>query len=617
MRRSGLGRRFALGAVCWCLLYAAPLAAQSPTQYVFLIDTSGSMVGLPSGRGHANIFPRVKEELVRYLGGLRLGDVVDIRTFDQGVRSQTVFRIDSERARQDAIAHVRALRAEGQTTWVYRSILATATAKREEARRPGAPEIPTLFYVFTDGLDEDPERMSMREMLRQYAKLRQEGDFLIYVTLGVDLPAEDSGVLDEDPYAAHHREARDVVRIGTVQVRAKRLDFGFVEGDLSASRSLALQLDNLEPSEAVLRLEPRFPEVEAAGAVIEVQPSTVDLESSQEVRLRIINRESLPEGKFAGEIHLAAGQQHVQVVPDHIEAAFSTLPGPFATLTLPGKAQRLEFGERKVGAGGPSELTARVELNASAVAERAGFYLRVAPSRRGAAAPVATWNGEPAGERLLTSGERFNDLAFSWPEAPEEAGTFDGEIRLVGERLALAGEALVAGDEEGSQAVAYRLTMLPRPPPLWLRVLEILAALLALLVVLALVYWIVARKPPWVAARRWMLRAGLAKPQLYGKLVYEAPGGERMELKLAGSEPILLGAGTERWEILPDQIEISPRLRRNGEVVTATPKQGEVLYRSNEDPLRHVPLSAHALAHNDSLILSDEREIIFLAFEHK
>lgn len=617
MLLTGVGRTIALAAVCWCMLLARPLAAQSATQYVFLIDTSGSMVGLPPGSGHPVIFPRVTEELVRYLRSLRPGDIVDIRTFDRGLHLDgVVFRIESDADRERAIAHVRGLAAEGRETWVYRSILDTAQAKLEEARRRDAPEIPTIFYVFTDGEDNDQRGLSMREMLRRYADLRQEKDFLIYVTLGIDLPPNDVRALDEFPHAAHHREARDVVRIGTVQVRARRLDFGFVEGESSAPRSLALQLNNLKDEEVHLRLEPRFPEVEAAGGVVEVEPSTVDIESAQRVRLKIINRESLPARRYRGEIHLSSGQPHVQVVPDRVEVALSTLPGPTATVSLPGSGPRLEFKKWVLGEGELPQLTSRVEFNAAALEEGGGFYVSVVPARKGVPAPAATWNGEPVEDRRLTSRERFGELVLSWPEAPDRPEPLTGEVRFLADRLALEGEALVPGSEPGSFAVPYSFTVSEPPPPAWLRGLQILAAVLALLMVLSISYWIIARKSPLEAVRVWLLRTGTAKPRLHGKLVHEITGGERMELALAGTDPVLLGAGTQRWETLPDQIEISPRLRKDTEIVIARTRQGDVSYRS-KDSLGAEPLSGQTLNHNDTLILSDGGEIVFSAFGRK
>lgn len=573
------------------------------------------MVGLPPGSGNAVIFPRVKEELVRYLRSLRPGDIVDVRSFDRGLHSGIVFRIESDADRERAIAHVRGLVAEGRETWVYRSILDTARAKLEEARRRDAPEIPTIFYVFTDGEDNDGRGLSMREMLGQYADLRQEKDFLIYVTLGLDLPPEDVRALAEFPHAAHHREARDVVRIGTVQVRAHRLDFGFVESESSATRSLALQLNNLKDDEVLLRLEPRFPEIEAAGGVVEVEPSTVDMESSQRVRLRIINRESLPARKYQGEIQLSSGEPHVQVVPDRVEVALSTLQGPTATVSLPGHEGLLDFGKWRIGEGELPDLTARVDLNAAALEEGGGFYVTVVPARKGAPAPAATWNGEPVGERRLTSRERIGELVLSWPEAPGRPETLTGEVRFLADRLALEGDALVPGSDPGSFTVPYSLTASEPPPPLWLRAFLILAAVPALLFLIAILYWIIARESPWEALRLWLLRTGMVKPRLYGKLVYEVPDGERMAIALAGSQPILLGAGTQRWETLPDQIEISPRLRKDTEVVIARSRQGEVSYRS-KDSLAAEPLSGQALNHNDTLILSDGDELVFSAFRH-
>ena len=615
MLRSRLIRAAAFVAMCVCALVALPDVAQARTQYIFLIDTSGSMIGLPEGSGNAVIFPKVKAELIRYVTGLDLGDVVDLRTFQDGVQTEVTFRLDSESARRRAIAHIRGLQAGGGTgqTHIYRSILDTARDKSEVAKRLDALEVPTIFYVLTDGLDNDPQRQTMRDMLDEYAELRQENDFLIYVTLSASLSPADVRALEDSPHASHHPNPEDVVRIGTIEIRARRLDFGFIEEEYSNPRSLALQLSNLDDSEVSLDLEPWFPEVEASGAVVELEPATVGLEESRGIRLRIVNRDSLPEDRFEGEIRLSTDRPYVHVVPDRIAVALSTVPGSAATLTLPEQAQQLDFGELRAGAGMASTLRARVELNASARSERSGFYLEVVPAEEDLPAPTAIWNGKPVSATgLLTSNERFNDLLFVWEETPGTVTTYRGEVRLLPERLELLGDALVATGKSG-YAIPYRLQI---RPPAWTRLLFGAAVLMALLVVLGTTLWVVGGKPPWAALRLWLVGNGLASPRLYGKLVYYPPDGARSELLLCGSKPVLLGAGTGQWNDLPDRIEVVPRLRKNMEVVTAQRRAGDISHRSMGS-LVPEPLSGQALSHLDTLILSNRYEITFIHDRHR
>ena len=508
--------------------------------------------------------------------------------------------------RQEAARFVEGLEARGQSTWVYRSILDVA---RDRSVGSGSDTAsPAVFYVFTDGVDNDPEGASMREMLEEFGELKRENDYLVYVTLGVDLPASDSTAFDEHEWGHLRKQPSGVLRLGVVHVRAKHLDFGFVEGELSDPRSMALRLSGVDPDSVRLNIVPSFPEIEAAGGVVEAEPIVIDFEAAGRLRLRIINSESVPEGVFEGELQVSAEQSHLQVLPSRLTAALTTVPLPTATVL--GGDEGLDFGEWRIGDEGPPEARLQVELSAGARSEQTGFYVEVTPDSITPVVPSVAWNGQLVGEGdFLTSTERLNELVFSWPEAPTEDGALAGEVRLGPEALELQG-AGPAPDAEGRVVVPWRLHVLPAPMPWWQQVLYGLLALAVLIVVLLGVVGLISGQAPHKAMRMFFVRAGIASPRLHGQLIYQPPGEEKQELPLSGSQPIRIGVGGDYLPELPDQVEFAPRYRDKKERVVATCREGNAQYRA-DGAYSVEPLDGQPLDRYDVLVMSDKKEVTF------
>lgn len=593
----------ALATAFGSLPVPAPLHAQSGLSYIYLIDTSGSMEGLPAGSGNAVIFPRVKEELLRHLEDMEAGEQVEIRTFDAGIQSRAVFDMASPADRREATRFVEGLEARGQSTWVYRSILDAARDRRSGAESAS----PAAYYVFTDGVDNDPEGASMREMLDQFGELRRENDYLIYVTLGVDLPASDSAAFEDREWGELRKQPPGVLRLGVVQLRARHLDFGLVEGDVSGPRSLALRLRGVEPDSVRLNISPSFPEIEAAGGVVEPESIVTDFDASSRLRLRIINRESVPERVYRGELRVSPVQRHIHVLPDQITAALSTVPLPTATVAA--AEGGIDFGQWRIGDEGPSEATVQVEFSAGARSGESGFYVDVT-SASTTVAPSVAWNGRPVGPGdRLTSTERLNELAFSWLEAPAEDGGLAGEVRLTPEGLALEGPGLVS-DDQGRVATPWRLQVNPPPLTWWQRALYVLGVVAVLIFLLIFVLMARYRRGPYTATRLFFVGVGMADPRLHGKLVYEPPGSDPMEVPLSGPGPMLVGAGGDYLLDLPDQVELVPRYRDKKERVIARCTQGDVQYRSDDD-YNTQPLDGQSLNSHDVLVMSGREEVVF------
>ena len=583
--------------------------AQSGTSYIYLIDTSGSMEGLPAGSGNAVIFPRVKEELLRHLAEMEAGEQVEILTFDEGVQVRAVFDMASPDQRQEAARFVEGLEAQGQSTWVYRSILDAARDRRAGSDAAS----PAVFYVFTDGVDNDPEGASMREMLEAFGELRRENDYLVYVTLGVDLPASDSTAFEEHDWGHLRKQPSGVLRLDVVHVRPPHLNFGFVDSALSDSRSLVLRSTGADSGVVRMRIVASFPEIEEAGGVVQVESTTTDDDTSIQIHLRIVNSESVPEGVFTGEFQLLADQPHVQLLPDRLTATFSTVPLPTATVGV-GEGG-IDFGEWRIGDEVLPEARLQVELEVDARSEQVGFYVEVTSDSITPVVPSVAWNDQLVGEeQLLTSAERGNELVFSWPEVPTEDGLLTGEVRFEPEDLQLELQLQGAGlspNVTGSLVVPWRLQVRPAPLPWWQLALYGLLALAFLLLVLMCVLGVVHGRSPYAGTRLFLVGLGVANPRLHGKLVYQPPGQEPQEVPLSGSRTVRVGADSEHLPELPDQVEFSARYRDKKERVVARCTYGNVEHRPDGE-YDTQPLGGQALKPFDVLVMSDQREMTFI-----
>ncbi|GHG08847.1 hypothetical protein GCM10017783_21790 [Deinococcus piscis] len=176
-----------------CTLPAGAATFPTRTRAVFVLDTSGSMVGL--GDGRADIFAGVKAAIVRYVDE-RQPQQVELFTFDSGLRSRRSYTLPADRAAFDK--DMAELQANGNNTHLYRSL--------NEALPTLAPDSDQLTNVFvlTDGVDNDPSgAVSAAQGLSAFTA-RGPLDSFHYLALGTQIPADALGALQSSPYAEAH-----------------------------------------------------------------------------------------------------------------------------------------------------------------------------------------------------------------------------------------------------------------------------------------------------------------------------------------------------------------------------------------------------------------------------
>ncbi|UFA49417.1 vWA domain-containing protein [Deinococcus radiophilus] len=169
---------------------AAPAALPDSMRAVFVLDTSGSMVGL--GDGKADIFEQVKAAVLRYVTAHQPTQV-EVFTFNSGLKSRQSYTLPADRAQFEQ--DMQALQANGNNTHLYRSVgeaLGSLSAQ---------PTQLTNVFVLTDGVDNDPsQQVSAAQAVSAYAA-RGPLDSFHYLALGTEIPAEAAQALAQDSYA--------------------------------------------------------------------------------------------------------------------------------------------------------------------------------------------------------------------------------------------------------------------------------------------------------------------------------------------------------------------------------------------------------------------------------
>jgi hypothetical protein len=532
--------RFSLMAAATLLLCAAPLAqgqqgANAPRRnaaddrlpaftdeltsthvdYVFVVDVSGSMVGLPSGSGNAVIFPRVRQRIAEMIRQLQPGSSAVLLPFAETVQPGQRFDIQTDADRQAAVTYLNSLTPDGRDTYVYRA-LSTAFQRYNQFRGTRTNRV-AIFLVYTDGLDNGPERLTMQQIVREFSLVRQPDDWLYYATLGRPLAEPDRRALEESGFATYVANPRgEVSPLWIVEPQYRYLNFGNLLRNPRAQRIERFAVNGFGPfpAGAVLRVATEFETLSREqGVNVAVEPGRLLPVPRVDLRLVLENAEGIRPGEYEGTLRFIPTSRSVLVRPDRIRVRFA-YEAPRTVRLVPPPGQQLS-GLRLQALASPRDRerrdTARVplRLEPNDEAQRKGgtVYGRVeADPANPSVLPdeALLLNGRPAGyDTIEVPAARALELAVTARAPQVKPGTYRGRLRLAD------GSAEVDGPRE----IPWQVTVRRPPIPLW-----VWAALLAAVAAVA------------AAIRAWM------KPVLQGRLIVEAPAGDFREIVLRGPE---------------------------------------------------------------------------------
>lgn len=294
---------------------AAPPSSLGPTnvpekyRFIFVVDTSGSMMG--RGDGKAIIFPKVKEEILRFLGRIPEGSEIIIVPFHQGPQGEERFILPADKARAEA--YIRTLQATGQNTWIYRTLV------RVLDRLPQNPNLATVIYIFTDGIDNDrtgPYRM--RDVVERLKLKQGPYDWIYYVALGVSVPPEvKQGFAALPRTRVQEAQVGSVPQLGSYTVKPSTLQLGNLKLTPSAETTVLLEAQGT-PGPLKVRVDDAS--LQEKGAFLQVTPPV------------------LTAGKHNLQFQLMGGQ----ALPDGVYDAWLCLQAPEGTLVRP-EALRIRF----------------------------------------------------------------------------------------------------------------------------------------------------------------------------------------------------------------------------------------------------------------------------------
>ncbi len=446
-------------AVAWaaCIPAQQPQGAPPPIEryrFVFLVDTSGSMMGL--GDGKAVIFPKVQAELVRFLRTLPASEVVFV-PFHQGPQGERRFRLPDELGQ--AVAYVQNLKANGQNTWIYRTLMSVL---RSTSSREG---VATIYYIFTDGIDNDrqgPYRMA--DVVRTLRLQQGPYDWVYYIALGVSVPEEVRQGLGSLPRTRiQEAGVGEVPTLGAYTFKPAVLQLGNLLQTPEARVEVALEAQGRPRP---LRLVVDDASLQKQGAFLEVSPNR--LEAGNRTLTFRLRGQGLREGEYTAWLCLEAAEGTL-VRPEAIPLRFAYHPPAAYTLTPENPPGRLELRP-----GESATLQYRLEGNAWA-REPLSLNIEVPQGLE------ATLNGQegPVG---LKPGERL-------------------EVRLTNQGLT-PGQS-VQPSFQAQAPSGSQLGPLPPMPPvtqpktLWERLLDYWWLLLPLLLLLLYLRsrWLAAQRP--------------------------------------------------------------------------------------------------------------------------
>lgn len=463
----------AAAAACGGPTTDAVAAPPQRQQFVFVVDTSGSMVGKGTG-SRANILPSVKRELLRFVDKAPAASDVEVVTFDEGPKLRRQFRMPEDR--QGFRAFVQGLKAEGQNTWVYRSL-------DQVIRRPKSRDAATNIYVLTDGEDNDPTRgVGIRGIVERYELDRGAYDWLYYITLGLGVPGDVRAAFEGVPRARAQSAAIGTFPVlSAAQVRTTALELGNLRASPTATARLDVRSQgpafrvglDVSPIESERGTKPT-----GSGAHLRAA-GPLELVPNAPVRFQLENARGLPFGKYRATLCLTDVPESAVLQSGPIALTFSFFPPatyriqdvpggrPAGVVGVPrGTETRREY--RLVADAGGDQVTAPATVGVE------GLVPGLEATVNGHPAPVEVEPGQPVVLALKNTG-----LAPGTPVQP---------------RLTLAApQGAEVRTPPALPALVQPRTFWDWLSQWWPLLLLALAAALALLA--ALIAWLISRRP--------------------------------------------------------------------------------------------------------------------------
>ncbi|MCX7972971.1 MAG: VWA domain-containing protein [Candidatus Aminicenantes bacterium] len=508
--------------------------------YIFLVDCSGSMVGLPKGSGNPVIFPQVKEAIKDFLRDISVGANVIILPFHKDVQEEFSRTILSERDIKDLEAYIDNLEAKGQVTWIYYSIR-SALRKAEELRKKDKLRHTQMILLYTDGKDNGPQDLNLDGILDFFKMQRGENEFLYlkYITLGVELePEEELKLLRTEGIQLIKNPKGELPKRFPVEIRPYVLDYGnFLDKDEN-SRTITIQCDDQIRSKEII-IKPMFEQLDNLGVAYTISPDKSRLDNVVTISFKIFNKETLltsDQIKFEGKF-IIKGDETLLISPEAINVYFSIEPKKIINIRSKDE-QRLskDFGQIKFDKQGlyKQKWSLSITYNQFALKEKVPLKLMIKgnnnnPSLLTPDIAYFEQEGVEKGQEMAINQSANIDFILNVRKEKVKKGAYQGNIVFSSDKnVELEGDGLEVNETNELERLANFMFIVPAAPFPW-KIFVVPGILLILILVF-----------------------GLGNPSFYKGAVLEDESGSLVSLKKKAFKRKYLVAGYSADFVLPN-----------------------------------------------------------------
>jgi len=562
---------------------------QVPTDYVFIVDVSGSMVGKG---GSATIFPQVKEAIKAFLSEIGPGSDVYIAPFEARVRAIKRFSIEGDADINDARNYVDGLIADGNSTAIYNSVNEVLSTVNS-SRAPPGNERTAVFFVYTDGNDNVSSNWTLGSFLENFNLKRGKRDWLFYTELGLPHNPAKANVFSKFERMRYNQENKgDVHPIVQVETLLPILKFGNLKQHPSAERVERFAARGAEAVKKPISItaEPDFPQLRAQGVLAQLSPRSFPPSDSVRLRLSLTNAAALSDGEYQGSVRLVPNDPLVLVVPSEIEVSFSY--GAEQEVVIepgPAKSFPLDFGKVQVAHRGPTPLakTFALQFSSTATAAKKGLKYAIVGKADNPAQLRDRIRIKLAGidnsQGIIPPGTREATLEIL-ADSTLPPGEYSGSIRFDDSGLGVRGKGLMA-EPGGAQAIGWKLKVAKRPIPAWVW--------LTLLAVLLAIGALVARH--------------LMKPAVFSDLKLEVQDPAKQTLDLSGRQLARFGVGEDFLPTSPATFAIKATKSGKNESAVLELEKGSITLKKQGSRDTTQILGDEAIFDGDVLLFGDHR----------
>ncbi len=248
-------------------------AQQVNTNHIFVIDKSGSMIGI--GQNNENIWNDVIGAIKVFIGGVGKNSRITIYSYSTITSDATYFNIYEESDKDKVYTFLDGINPEGHTC-TYRA-LSKVVKEFNQSRKKYAD----VIYLYTDGHNNCGTK-TMHDISREFNAKKDDFDFLYYISLGKAIPEDVEKAAEANDniktvYVEKPSDQVDIVVPGTVFIKSGNIVFDLIKvknqsqfvpisfrGDINA-HTIDLRCELLDKSLEGIELNPYFPVNELKG----------------------------------------------------------------------------------------------------------------------------------------------------------------------------------------------------------------------------------------------------------------------------------------------------------------------------------------------------------------